>query len=73
LCDTETPIIFKDDVLFWCSYKEDDGRPIGVGYQEQASNRFKLLLLRVRVVSVEEKSRTLGRYGLERRIKMNHR
>jgi hypothetical protein len=35
---------------------EDDGRPIGIGCQEQVSIHFKLLLLRARVVSVEEKA-----------------
>jgi len=35
----------------------DEGGPLGVGLQEQASNHLKLLWLRARVVSVEEKAR----------------
>lgn len=35
---------------------EDEGRPLGVGLQELASNHLKLRGLRVRVVSVEEKA-----------------
>jgi len=34
---------------------EDEGRPLGAGLQELASNRLKLLWLRARVVSVKEK------------------
>ncbi len=34
----------------------DEGRPLGAGLQEQASNYLKLLWLRIRVVSVKEKS-----------------
>jgi hypothetical protein len=34
---------------------EDEGRSFEVGFQEQASNHFKRLPLRVVVVSVEEK------------------
>jgi hypothetical protein len=36
---------------------EDGGRPSEVGFQEQASNHFKRLLLRAVVVSIEEKSK----------------
>ena len=36
------------------SYRKDDGRPVEVGYQEQASNHLKRLSLRAAVVSVEE-------------------
>ena len=46
----------------WC-YREgvrnctrDEGRPLGVGLQEQAPNHLKLRWLRARVVSVKEKS-----------------
>ncbi len=38
------------------SYRKDDGRPVEVGYQEQASNHLKRLSLRAAVVSVEETS-----------------
>ena len=37
------------------SFAKDEGRPLEVGWQEQASNRHKLLGLRVRVVSVAGK------------------
>jgi hypothetical protein len=36
---------------------EDEGRPLGAGLQEQASNHLKLLWSKAMVVSVEEKSR----------------
>ena len=39
----------------------DEGRPFGIGFQEQVSNHLKQLLLRVVVVSVEEKSNEFGR------------
>ena len=35
----------------------DEGRPLGVGLQEQAPNHLKLPWLRAWVVSVKEKSR----------------
>ena len=35
---------------------EDEGRPLGVGLQELASNHLKLRGSRVHVVSVEEKA-----------------
>src|SRR5512139_4089650 len=35
----------------------DEGRPLGAGLQEQASNHLKLLWSRARVVSVEGKGR----------------
>ena len=38
-------------------FNEDEGRPLGVGLQEQASNRLKLRGLRARVVSIEVKRR----------------
>ena len=34
----------------------DEGRPLGAGLQERASNHLKLLWSRARVVSVKEKS-----------------
>jgi hypothetical protein len=34
---------------------KDEGRPLGVGWQEQASNRLKLRWLRACVVSVDGK------------------
>jgi len=34
---------------------EDEGRPLGAGLQEQASNHLKLLWAKAMVVSVEEK------------------
>jgi len=37
------------------SYTRDEGRPLGVGLQEQTSNRLKLHGLRALVVSVEGK------------------
>jgi hypothetical protein len=36
------------------SYRKDGGGPAEVGYQKQASNYLQRLLLRVKVVSVEE-------------------
>ena len=36
-------------------FTKDEGRPLGVGLQEQASNRHKLRQLRVAVVSVAGK------------------
>ena len=39
-----------------CNCARDEGRPLGVGLQEQASNHLKLLWSRARVVSIEEKS-----------------
>ena len=37
--------------------QKDEGRPLGAGLQEQASNHLKLLWSKATVVSVEEKSR----------------
>ena len=37
-------------------YAEDEGRPLGAGLQEQASNHLKLHRSRAVVVSVKEKS-----------------
>jgi hypothetical protein len=39
------------------SCAKDEGRPLGAGLQEQASNHLKLLWPKAMVVSVEEKSR----------------
>jgi len=39
-----------------CNCARDEGRPLGVGLQEQASNHLKLLWSRARVVSVKGKS-----------------
>lgn len=39
------------------SSRKDEGRPFGIGFQEQVSNRSKQLLLRVVVVSVGRKVR----------------
>jgi hypothetical protein len=36
---------------------EDEGRPLEVGLQEQASNRLKLLWSKAMVVSVKEKAK----------------
>ena len=36
--------------------RKDEGRPLGVGLQEQAPNHLKLHLLRAGVVSVKEKA-----------------
>ena len=52
----------------------DEGRSFGVGLQGQAPNHLKRLLLRVRVVSVEEKARSNSSgidVNLERRMKLN--
>ena len=38
------------------NYIVDEGRPLGVGLQESASNRFQLLWPKVMVVSVGEKA-----------------
>jgi len=38
------------------SFTKDEGRPFEIGFQEQVSNHLKQLLLRVMVVSVEEKA-----------------
>ncbi len=39
-----------------CNCTEDEGRPLGAGLQEQASNHLKLLWSKAMVVSVEEKA-----------------
>jgi hypothetical protein len=44
------------DIEATCNCAKDEGRPLGAGLQEQASNHLKLLWSRARVVSVKEKS-----------------
>jgi hypothetical protein len=44
-------------------YTRDEGRPLGVGLQEQASNRFKLHRSRALVVSVEGKDMAMTMSG----------
>jgi hypothetical protein len=39
-----------------CNCTKDEGRPFGVVLQGKASNRLKLLWVKVMVVSVEEKA-----------------
>jgi len=43
------------------SFIRDEGRPFEIGFQEQVSNPLKWLVLRVLVMSVEEKSEQSGR------------
>jgi hypothetical protein len=51
----------------------DEGRPFGVGFQKQASNHFKRLRPKAVVVSIEGNlGDKLGRWGAERRTKVNH-
>jgi hypothetical protein len=53
-------------------YIEDEGRPLEVAMQVEASNRLKLLWAKAMVVSVKEKARhNLVRYVPGRRIKLN--
>jgi len=52
---------------------EDEGGPLEVGLQEQASNHLKLRGSRARVVSVEEKAEMNSvRCVLVRRTQVNH-
>jgi hypothetical protein len=56
------------------SCMRDEGRPLEVGSQVQASNRCKLRPLRATVVSVAEKpGQHSGRYDPERRAQANRR
>ena len=56
------------------SCMRDEGRPLEVGSQVQASNRCKLRPSRATVVSVAEKpGQDLGRYDPERRAQANRR
>jgi len=51
----------------------DEGRPLGVGFQEQASKHLKLLWSKAMVVSVEEKVPLDGiSCESERRAQANH-
>ncbi len=57
----------------WC-YARDEGGPLEVGSQVQASSRCKLRPSRATVVSVAEKpERDFGRYDPERRAQANRR
>src|SRR3954451_19321340 len=51
----------------------DEGRPLGIGFQERVPNHSKLLRSRAVVVSVGGKVQgdTLSRYVSERRTKVN--
>ncbi len=49
------------------SLAEDEGRPLGAGLQEQASNHLKLLWPKAMVVSVGEKSRLKTAAGMTQR------
>jgi uncharacterized UPF0146 family protein len=48
-------------MFVFANFTKDEGRPFGIGFQEQISNHLKQLPLRVVVVSVEEKSDKSGR------------
>jgi len=52
----------------------DEGRPVGVGLPERASNRLKLHGVRALMVSVAEKSMAEDRvrFGAERRAQTNY-
>jgi hypothetical protein len=57
----------------WCCTR-DEGRPLEVGSQVQASNRCKLRSSKAIVVSVAEKpGLDFGRYDPERRAQANRR
>src|ERR1700693_4338705 len=57
----------------WCCTR-DEGKPLEVGSQVQASNRCKLRSSRATVVSVAEKpGLDFGRYDPERRAQANRR
>lgn len=43
---------------------DDEGRPFGIGFQEQISNHQKQLLSKAAVVSVLEKSRITRQVGI---------
>ena len=59
-------------VTYSCA--EDDGRPIGIGFQEQVPNQSELLRSKAVVVSVGSKSRDhRGRWASESRAKANPR
>ena len=52
---------------------KDEGRPLGIGFQEQVSNQSELLRSKAAVVSVGSKvqGKTLSRWVSERRAKAN--
>jgi len=50
------------------SFVRDEGRPLGVGLQEQAPNHLKLLWPKATVVSVEEKARHKTVSGVDQRV-----
>ena len=63
-----------DELKTLCiSCTKDEGRPFGVGFQEQASNHSKLLRSRAVVVSVGVRARgdTPGRWESGRRTQVN--
>jgi len=69
LCVTTTPT----GTEVWCCTR-DEGGPLEVGNQVQASNRCKLRPSRAAVVSVAETSeRDSGRYDPKRRAQANRR
>jgi hypothetical protein len=61
VCCGETEKQFLSNEAQFVSFIKDEGRPFGTGFQEQVSNYLKQLLLRVMVVSVEEKSNSFGK------------
>ncbi len=66
-------LVVQEVLLYLCiSSLEDGGRSTGVCCRKLASNCLKLLVLRVLVVSVEEKvvKQTI-KYGTERRVQPN--
>jgi hypothetical protein len=54
---THTERKFYEHLIVWTSCANDDGRPIGIGFQERIPNQSKLLCLRGMVVSVGSKVR----------------
>jgi transposase len=70
LCVSRTHRLSKK---VWCCTR-DEGRPLEVGSQVQASNHCKLRLSKTTVVSVAEKpGLDFGRYDSERRAQANRR
>jgi hypothetical protein len=47
----------NEQLTVWKSCANDDGRPIGIGFQEQVPNQSKLLRSKGVVVSVGSKAR----------------
>jgi len=58
---THTERKFDEHLTVWTSCANDDGRPIGISFQERIPNQSKLLCLRGMVVSVGSKVRR--KYG----------